>query len=117
MKVNSFRLQGMCATTNNRPDHSIAVKPTPKACVTKVLSIEWSMGLSGRLSPVANVEPTLLGDEVILRNVSMHNLDYLTKWAAQGFDIGATIMVERAGDVIPYLKGVLTPEGKLNTVD
>lgn len=108
MKVNDLNLQNRLCANANRPEHSTAIKPTPKACITKVLSVTWEMGLSGRLTPVAQVEPTYL-DGVTLRNVNMHNLDYLGDWVKKGFGIGAQITVVRSGDVIPYLTEVLTP--------
>jgi DNA ligase (NAD+) len=108
LKVNCLHAQGRVGSKNNRPEHSIAVKPTPKACTTKVLSLVWDAGLSGRFTPVAHVEPTHL-DGVTLRKVNMHNLDYLGEWVAKGFGIGAEITVIRSGDVIPYLTQVITP--------
>lgn len=108
LKVNFLHLQNRLGVTNNRPAHSVAIKPTPKACITKVISVTWEAGLSGRYTPVAQVEPTYL-DGVTLKNVNLHNLDYLGGWVKKGFGIGATITVVRSGDVIPYLTGVVVP--------
>lgn len=108
LKVNSLALQNKLGANNSRPEHSVAIKPTPKACITTVLSITWEMGLSGRYTPVVQVTPTPL-DGVTLRNVNMHNLDYLGEWVKKGFGIGAQVTVVRSGDVIPYLTGVLIP--------
>lgn len=117
LKVNSLQQQSLLGSTSNRPDHAVAAKPTPKACITKVLQLTWEMGLSGRYTPVAQVEPTLLAGEVMLRNVDMRNMSYLKAWADKGFDIGATIIVERTGDVIPYLVGIVTPQGVVGPGD
>jgi DNA ligase (NAD+) len=108
MKVNDLNLQNKLGDRGGRPEHSIALKPTPKACVTKVIGLTWEQGLSGRYTPVAQVEPTPL-DGVTLRNVNMHNLDFLGLWVKKGFGIGATITVLRSGDVIPYPQSVIIP--------
>lgn len=117
LKVNSYRLQDQLGTTGGRPDFARAVKPSSKTCITKVLRIEYSQGLSGRFSPLAHVEPTILGGEVTLKAVSMHNLDYLSKWVEVGFDVGATVMVSRAGDVIPHLSGVISSDGTIHRIE
>jgi DNA ligase (NAD+) len=108
MKLKFLYHQDRLGANNARPEHSVAIKPTPKACVTRVLSLTWEQGLSGRFTPVAQVEPTPL-DGVTLRNVCMHNLDYLWEWARKGFGVGAVVTVIRSGDVIPYLTGIVAP--------
>lgn len=108
VKVNQIAQQNRLGVKNGRPDYAVALKPKPKACVTKVIGITWEQGLSGRFTPVAQVEPTAL-DGVTLKNVNLHNLDYLGEWCKKGFSLGATIMVVRSGDVIPYLVGVINP--------
>jgi len=97
-----FTIQDGC------PTYATAIKPSPKAAVTKVIGITWSMGLSGRYCPTAQVVPADL-DGTTLQNVNLHNLDFLWNLAEKGFGIGAEIMVVRAGDVIPYLHSVVTP--------
>jgi DNA ligase (NAD+) len=107
-KVNSLDSQERLGVKNNRPEYAIAMKPTPKACVTRIIGITWEMGLSGRYTPVIQVEPTPL-DGVTLRNVSMHNLRYLKEWTTKGLKLGSTITVVRSGDVIPMLKSLVNP--------
>lgn len=112
LKVNDTQLHGKLPTVaGGRPGHATAIKPTPKAAVTKVLSVIWSMGLSGRFTPVAQLEPADL-DGVTLRQVNLHNLSYLREWVGKGFGVGAKVVVIRSGDVIPYLTQVLEPASK-----
>jgi DNA ligase (NAD+) len=120
LKVNDLEQQEALGSSNGRPVWAVAVKPTPMACVAKVIDLEWEQGLSGRFTPVAKVEPTPLGD-VTLRQINMHNLDYLSIWTfggyvetlkkevQGGFGIGAEVLVIRSGDVIPYLVDIINP--------
>jgi len=94
-----------------RPTYAVAIKPSPAAVVTTVKKVTWSMGLSGRFCPVAEVEPTAF-DGTTLRNVNLHNLENVQNLHKQGFGIGAQILVVRAGDVIPYLSRIVTPAPK-----
>lgn len=89
-----------------RPGHAIAVKPSPKKAVTKVLGIEWEMGLSGAYSPVALVEPCDL-DGTTCKRVNMFNLDFLQGWVNKGFDKGCMISIVRTGDILPHIDNVL----------
>jgi len=91
-----------------RPKWATAIKPSSKSVATVVIGLIWSMGLSGRFSPVAQVEPRDL-DGVCLKNLNMHNLENLEEWHKKGFGIGAQVLVERAGDVIPNLVDVISP--------
>jgi DNA ligase (NAD+) len=101
----------------------VAVKPTSKAATTRVIGIEWEMGLSGAYTPVALVEPCEL-DGTTCKRVNLFNLDFLEVWVnggylkAQdktvtgGFGIGATVLIVRTGDVLPYLQQVISPAPK-----
>ena len=106
-KVNDLSLQNKFQTKNNRPGHSIAIKPSPTAVTTTVTGITWQMGLSGRYTAVCHVTPTPM-DGVTLRNVNLHNLTFLSKLISQGFSIGSRVRVIRAGDVIPQIVGVVS---------
>jgi len=120
LNVDDINLQAKIPDQGNRPGYAVAVKPSPKAAVSKVIGIEWSMGLSGAYTPVALVEPCEL-DGTTCRRVNMFNLDFLTTWVEGGylesqkahvkggFGIGATILIIRTGDVLPYIKDVMTP--------
>jgi len=106
VKVNDLVLQNKFQTKNNRPAHSVAIKPSPTMVETTVTGITWQMGLSGRYTAVCHVTPTPM-DGVTLRNVNLHNLTFLSKLIKTGFLIGCKIRVIRAGDVIPQIVGVV----------
>lgn len=108
VKIDDLAIQDRMPSQGGRPSWAVAVKPSPKAVVTKVTGITWEMGLSGRFSPVAQVEPRDL-DGTTLKNVNLFNLDRVKYWYTHGFGKGAEIMVIRTGDVLPHLVAVVTP--------
>lgn len=108
IKVNDISEQNKFPTVGNRPSYCVAIKPTSKVAITKVLGVTWEMGLSGRFTPVASVEPCDL-DGTTNKRLNLFNLDFLTQWHQKGFGIGAIIRVRRTGDVLPYLDDVITP--------
>ena len=83
------------------PAYSVAHKFAPPIVECEVLGVLWDPGPTGVITPVLQVDAQL--DDIHLRNVSGHNLKKLLD---MGVKIGSTIIVERAGMVIPYLVGV-----------
>lgn len=108
IKVNNIIDQNKYPTVGNRPSYCVAIKPTSKVAITRVLGVTWEMGLSGRFTPVAAVEPCDL-DGTTNKRLNLFNLDFLTQWHQKGFGVGAIIRVRRTGDVLPYLDDVITP--------
>jgi len=104
IKIDSIEDQSHFDTVDGRPRGQVAFKFPAPTVVATVTEIKWEMGNSGRFCPVAHVEPVLLGGEVTLRKVSLHNLEQLVKHEVTP---GAKILVERAGDVIPHLVRVV----------
>jgi len=99
VKVNSLALQEQCGFTSHHPRWAIAYKFKAKQANTRLLSIEYQVGKIGSITPVAKVEPVQLAG-VTVSSVSLHNEDFI-----KGKDIrlGDMVLVERAGDVIPYI--------------
>jgi len=109
MRINDLKTQDTKFTIKDGcPTYATAIKPTPCAVISRILKVEWTMGLSGRFCPVAQVEPTPF-DGTMLRNVSLHNLERVKELYEQGLDIGAKVLIVRSGDVIPYLTRVIEP--------
>jgi len=99
IKVDSFDLQDMCGYTSHHPRWAIAYKFQAKQATTKLLDIEYQIGKVGSITPVAKVEPVALAG-VIISSISLHNEDFIT---SKDIRIGDQVLIERAGDVIPYI--------------
>jgi DNA ligase (NAD+) len=101
-KVNQLELQDSLGFVAREPRWAIAHKYPPQEEVTEVLSIEVQVGRTGTLTPVARLKPVFVGG-VTVTNATLHNEDELRRkdvWA------GDTVVVRRAGDVIPEVVGV-----------
>ena len=96
-KVNSVELQQALGADARQPRWAIAHKFTAMSAVTKLKAIEIQVGRTGALTPVALLEPVDIGGACIQR-ATLHNFDEI---ARKRLKIGAQVMVERAGDVIP----------------
>ncbi|MEM6966569.1 MAG: NAD-dependent DNA ligase LigA [Bacteroidota bacterium] len=99
VKVNSLALQEKCGYTSHHPRWAIAFKFKAKQATSKLLNVEYQVGKIGSVTPVAKLEPVALAG-VTVSSVSLHNEDFIT---SKDIRIGDTVLVERAGDVIPYI--------------
>ncbi|MFC1959896.1 NAD-dependent DNA ligase LigA [Chloroflexota bacterium] len=91
---------------NKNPRAAIAYKFPAEAATTRLLDVKFSIGRTGVLKPAAVVAAVFVGGATI-RNVSLHNFDQI---AEKDIRIGDTVIVKRAGDVIPYIEGTLPEE-------
>lgn len=99
VKVNSLELQDKCGFTNHHPRWAIAFKFKAKQASTKLIDVEYQIGKIGSVTPVAKLEPVALAG-VTISSVSLHNADFIS---SKDLRLGDTVLVERAGDVIPYI--------------
>lgn len=83
--------------TNSHPRGAYALKQRGQAVETKLLNVEWQVGKSGKITPVAILEPVLVGDAKVSR-ATLNNMAFID---ALGIKIGDTVAIERAGEVIP----------------
>jgi DNA ligase (NAD+) len=104
VKVNDRSLQGRLGQVSRAPRWAVAWKFKPRQATTQVKTIVASVGRTGVLTPVAELEPVAVGG-VTVRNASLHNMDEVER---KDVRIGDHILLERAGDVIPYVVQVLT---------
>lgn len=104
VKVNSTPLQQRLGQIARSPRWAIAYKFKPRQATTRILDIQANVGRTGTLTPVASLETVPIGG-VMVKSASLHNMDEI---ARKDIRIGDTIVVERAGDVIPYVVKVLT---------
>jgi len=103
VKVNRTDLQQRLGQIARSPRWAIAYKFQPRQAATRILAIQPQVGRTGTLTPVASLEPVPIGG-VIVKSASLHNMDEI---ARKDIRIGDTVVVERAGDVIPYVVKVL----------
>jgi DNA ligase (NAD+) len=103
VKVNSTALQQRLGQIARSPRWAIAYKFKPRQATTRILDIQPNVGRTGTLTPVASLVPVPIGG-VIVKNASLHNMDEI---ARKDIRIGDTVLVERAGDVIPYVVKVI----------
>jgi DNA ligase (NAD+) len=106
-KVNSFALQEQLGEVSRSPRWAVAFKFKAQQAETRVNKIAIYVGRIGSLTPVAQLEPVALAG-VTISNASLHNLDEIRRKDVRE---GDTVLIERAGDVIPYVVRV-TAEGR-----
>src|SRR5256886_4351084 len=104
VKVDALEHQRRLGSTTHHPRWAIAFKFTARQASTVIEAIEVGVGKTGILTPVAKLRPVELAG-VVIRNVSLHNEDEIRK---KDVRVGDTVLIERAGDVIPYVVRVVT---------
>ena len=104
IKVDSYALQRELGEKSRSPRWAIACKFPPRQAETVVEAIVPSVGRTGVITPVAHLRPVVISGVTVAR-ATLHNWDEL---AAKDIRIGDTVVVERAGDVIPAVVRVLT---------
>lgn len=103
VKVNDLKQQLQCGTTSHHPRWAMAYKFQAKQAHSKLLKVEFQVGRTGAITPVAKIEPVPLAG-VTISSVSLHNEDFIKE---KDLHLGDTVIVERAGEVIPYVVGAI----------
>lgn len=106
IKIDSFRLQDALGAVAHDPRWAIAFKFAPTTATTKLRAIEVSVGRTGVLTPYAVLDPVEVGG-VIVKSATLHNEEDIHR---KDIRPGDTVIVQRAGDVIPQVVGPLTQE-------
>ena len=101
-KVNSFQLQKRLGYVTNSPRWAVAHKFSANKGISKIKHIDIQIGRTGALTPVAKILPVNIGG-VIVSNATLHNEDEIQR---KDIRVGDTVVVERAGDVIPHIVSV-----------
>ena len=97
IKVNDFALQDKMGMTSHHPRWAIAYKFKARQGTTKLLHVEFQVGRTGAVTPVAKLEPV---GGVTVSSISVHNEEYIRE---KDLWIGDAVLIERAGDVIPQI--------------
>jgi len=99
VKVNSLDVQDRLGMTTHHPRWAIAYKFKARQATSKLQRVEFQVGRTGNITPVAKIEPVPIGG-VTVTSISLFNEDVIRE---KDLKIGDTVLVERAGDVIPYI--------------
>lgn len=99
VKVNDLNYQKLSGSTAHHPRWAIAYKFKAKQATSKLVDVEYQIGKIGTITPVAKIEPVPLAG-VTVSSISLHNEEFIQ---SKDIRIGDTVLVERAGDVIPYI--------------
>lgn len=99
IKLNRLEMQEKCGYTAHHPRWAIAYKFKAKQATSKLLAVEYQVGKVGSITPVAKIEPVYLAG-VTVSSISLHNEEFIK---SKDLRISDTVLVERAGDVIPYI--------------
>ena len=111
IKLDDLNLQNRLGNTSNSPRWAIAYKFSSIKAITKIKDITIQVGRTGALTPVAKVEPVTVGG-VVVSNATLHNEEEI---ARKDIRIGDTVLIQRAGDVIPQVVSVDIKKRKNNS--
>jgi len=104
IKVNDIALQDKLGMTTHHPRWAIAYKFKARQATSRLKAVEFQIGRTGSITPVAKIEPVAIGG-VSVSSISLHNQEFIRE---RDIKIGDMVLVERAGDVIPYIVKALT---------
>ena len=99
IKINDFSIQEKCGYTQHHPRWALAFKFQAQQAVSTLERVEFQVGKFGTITPVAKITPVQLAG-VQIQSISLHNEEFINK---KDLRIGDKVVVERAGEVIPYI--------------
>ena len=112
-KVNDLELQSRLSFVGKSPRWAIAHKFAAETAITEIEKIDIQVGRTGALTPVARLKTINVGG-VLVSNATLHNFDEVAKKDIREDD---TVLIERAGDVIPYIIEVIVNKNKKSPAD
>ncbi len=101
VKVDDLKMQDQVGATGHHPRWAIAFKFKAKQATSILENVEYQVGRTGAVTPVAKIRPVRLAG-VTISSISLHNADFI---AEKDIQLNDTVLIERAGDVIPYVVG------------
>ncbi|MFZ4462802.1 MAG: NAD-dependent DNA ligase LigA [Bacteroidales bacterium] len=111
IKVNNYAQQEMLGFTAKSPRWAIAYKFKAEIVRTRLISVDYQVGRTGTVTPVANLEPVLLAGTVVKR-ATLHNADFISQL---GLHLKDTVLVEKGGEIIPKINSVDLDSRELNS--
>ena len=102
MRLNDNEKFRRLGHTSHHPRGAFALKEQKKGVTTTLLDVEWQVGKSGVVSPVAILEPCVIGEATVSR-ATLHNKSYIEEL---GLYIGCEVEVIRSGEIIPRIVGL-----------
>jgi DNA ligase (NAD+) len=109
VRVSDIKRQQGFGESNMRPKGAIAYKFAAELKHAVIKKVEWHVGNSGRITPIANVTPTKLCGAVV-EKASLHNIANIKRLE---IGVGAVVLIKRANDVIPYIEKTITPAAEI----
>jgi DNA ligase (NAD+) len=110
LKVNDFKTREIIGFTSKYPKWATAWKFPAQEAITKVISVDYSVGRTGVVTPVANLQPINIGG-VLVKRATLHNFKEIERL---NLKINDSVKIIRAGDVIPKIKEVLIEKRPAN---
>ncbi|MEO7120755.1 MAG: NAD-dependent DNA ligase LigA, partial [Ginsengibacter sp.] len=99
IKINEIELQQQAGSTTHHPRWAIAYKFKARQATSRLIKVEFQVGRTGSITPVGKIEPVHIGG-VTVSSISLFNADVIEE---KELRLGDMVIVERAGDVIPYI--------------
>ena len=112
IKVNSYAQQRTLGSTAKAPRWAVAYKFQAERALTKLISVDFQVGRTGAITPVANLEPVQLAGTIVKR-ASIHNADQI---AALDIRVGDMVYVEKGGEIIPKITEVELSERTADSI-
>jgi DNA ligase (NAD+) len=98
-RIDSLKVWNECGFTAHHPRGSIAFKEQKAGVATTLLDVVWQTGKSGVVTPVALLEPVMIGEAKVSR-ATLHNMEYINEL---GLELGCQVEVIRSGEIIPRI--------------